>query len=116
MRGGKPYRREIDVAAMFLNNAPEDDLVVAPGDVIYVHRMPVFYIYGEVQRPSSYRIERGMTVRQAIAQGGGTTVRGTDRRLRLHRAGADGKIETITPSLDDLVRPNDVIYVQESIF
>ncbi|MCC7487579.1 MAG: polysaccharide export protein EpsE [Burkholderiales bacterium] len=115
-RNGKPFRREIDVAGMFLNNVPREDIVLSGGDVIYVHRMPVFYIYGEVQRPGSYRVERGMTVRQAISQGGGTTVRGTERRLRLHRRDAGGNMETLTPNLDDPVRADDVVYVSESIF
>jgi polysaccharide export outer membrane protein len=116
VREGKPFRVEIDIAGMFLNNKPQDDLVVSGGDVIYVPRMPLFYIYGEVQRASSYRVERGMTVRQALAQGGGPTVRGTERRLRLYRRGADGKVETLSPSLDDPVQADDVIYVNESIF
>ena len=115
MRDGKPVRREIDIAAMFLSGQ-EQDMVVAGGDVIYVHRMPMFYIYGEVQRPNSYRIERGMTVRQAIALGGGTTQRGTDRRLRLYRRGSGGTIDALTPDLNDLVQADDVIYVTESVF
>jgi polysaccharide export outer membrane protein len=116
IRDGKAFQREIDIAAMFLDNKPQDDLIVAGGDVIYVHRMPIFYIYGEVQKPTSYRVERGMTVRQALAQGGGPTVRGTERRLRLHRRGADGKIQILNPSLDDLVQADDVYYVNESLF
>ena len=90
--------------------------MIAGGDMIYVHRMPMFYIYGEVQRPGSSRLERGMTVRQALAQGGGPTVRGTERRLRIHRRGADGKVEILTPGMDDPVRVDDVIYVNESLF
>ncbi len=116
VREGQPFRREIDVAGMLLNHKLQDDLVVSGGDVIYVHRMPLFYIYGEAQRASSYRVERGMTVRQALAQGGGPTVRGTERRLRLYRRGADGKVETLSPALDDPVQADDVIYVNESIF
>lgn len=116
VREGKPFRVEIDIAGMFLNQKLQDDLVVSGGDVIYVHRMPLYYIYGEVQRPSSYRVERGMTVRQALAQGGGPTVRGTERRLRLYRGGAEGKVETLSPTLDAPVQADDVIYVNESIF
>ena len=33
-----------------------------------------------------------MTVMQAIAAGGGITPRGSDRRLKLRRADADGKV------------------------
>jgi len=113
-RDGKPLRKEIDVVGMFLSGDLEQDIVVAGGDVIYVHRQPVFYIYGEVQRAGSYRVERGMTVRQALAQGGGPTARGTERRLRIYRRG-DAKVEVLTPDLDDAVRPDDVLHVQESL-
>ncbi len=101
---------------MFLGDRLEDDLVVAGGDVIYVHRMPVFFIYGEVQRAGSYRLERGMTVRQALAQGGGPTIRGTQRGLRLYRPGAGGKGEYTTPDLQDPVQQDDVLYVNDSLF
>jgi polysaccharide export outer membrane protein len=116
MRDGKPLRREIDIASLFFENRLHDDLVVAGGDVIYIHRMPVFYIYGEAQRPGSYRVERNMTVRQALVVGGGTTPRGTERRLRLYRRGAGGQTETLSPDLNDLVLPDDVIYVNVSLF
>jgi len=116
VRDGKPFRREVDIAGMFLDNAPQNDLVVAGGDVVYVHRMPIFYIYGEVQRPGSSRVERAMTVRQALAQSGGPTVRGTERRVRLFRRSASGKVERLSPELDDAVLPDDVYYVNESLF
>ena len=115
MRDGKPFRKEIDISGMFLDNKLEEDIIVAGGDVIYLHRMPMFYIYGEVQRPGSYRVERGMTIRQALTVGGGPTVRGTERRLTLHRRNVNGVAET-TPNLNNLVRPDDVLYVGESLF
>jgi polysaccharide export outer membrane protein len=116
VRDGKPFRREIDVSGIFLNNQMQDDLVVADGDEIYVHRAPMFYIYGEVQRPGSYRVERGMTIRQALAQGGGLTGRGTERNLGLYRRGANGVIKLFSTNLNDPVRPDDVLYVGESLF
>jgi polysaccharide export outer membrane protein len=116
LRDGQPFRREVDIPAMFLENKLQNDVVVAGGDVLYVHRMPVFYIYGEVQRPGSSRIERGMTVRQALAQSGGVTARGTERRPRLFRRGADGKVQVLSPALDDLVQPDDVYFMTESLF
>ena len=81
-----------------------------------MHRAPVFYIYGEAQRPGSYRIERDMIIMQALAQGGGPTARGSEKRLRLHRKSASGGVTQIEPQLTDPVLPNDVIYVKESIF
>jgi polysaccharide export outer membrane protein len=116
LRDGKAFRKEIDITGMFLNNKPQDDIVVAGGDVIYVPRQPVFYIYGEVQKPGSYRVGHGMTIRQALAQGGGPTIRGTERSLGLYRRGPDGKVESLSPNLNSPVQANDVLYVKESLF
>jgi polysaccharide export outer membrane protein len=115
-RDGKAFRRVIDIPSIYLNDRPADDITLMGGDAIYVHRAPVFYIYGEAQRPGSFRVERDMTVIQALAQGGGPTGRGTETKLRLHRKAADGTIEQITPKLTDPVMPNDVIYVNERLF
>ena len=115
-RKGKPFRKEIDVPALFLRKGLDDDIPVAAGDVIYVQRAPVFYVYGEVQSPGSYKIQREMTVRQALAQGGGLTPRGNERRLELHRRDADGKLKVHKPKLDDPVQPDDVLQVREALF
>lgn len=115
-RNGKPFRKVIDIPALYLHEKSDEDIFLAGGDVIYVHRAPVFYIYGEAQRPGAYRIERGMTVMQALAQGGGPTTRGSEWWLRLHRKKADGTVEKLSPEMTDPVQPNDIIYVRESIF
>ncbi len=116
VRDGKPFRKEIDIPDLYIGAHPENDIVLAGGDTIYVHRAPVFYIYGEAQRPGAYRIERGMTVMQALAQGGGPTARGSESRLRLHRKTASGAVQQLTPEMNEPVRPDDVIYVRESLF
>ncbi|WP_332814714.1 polysaccharide export protein EpsE [Ramlibacter sp.] len=115
-RAGKPFRKVIDIPALFLNQRGQDDILVHGGDTLYVAKAPVYYIYGEAQRPGPYRIERGMTVQQAVAQGGGPTPRGSLSRLRLTRTGPDGKQVESDARLSDPVLPNDVIYVRESLF
>ncbi|ROZ64527.1 polysaccharide export protein EpsE [Ramlibacter sp. WS9] len=111
-RDGKPFRREIDLAG---GNAT-DDFVVQSGDTIHVNRAPTYYVAGEAQKPGSYRIERGMTVMQALAQSGGPTPRGTMSRLRLTRTGADGSVVQMEPRLNDMIKPGDVLFVRESLF
>jgi polysaccharide export outer membrane protein len=86
------------------------------GETVHVERAPVFYIYGEVTRSGAYRVEPNMTVMQAIAAGGGITPRGSERRLKLRRAGADGKLVETDASLRDIVKTDDVIYVKEALF
>ncbi|ARV20402.1 hypothetical protein AEP_03482 [Curvibacter sp. AEP1-3] len=116
VREGKPFRKEIDIPSIFLDNKAQDNLLLQGGDTIYVHRAPMFFIYGEVQRPGSFRIERDMTIMQALAQGGGPNARGSEKRLRLHRKLANGTVQQIEPQLTDPVQANDVLYVKESIF
>jgi len=116
MRQGKPFRKVIDVPALFVEDKLEDNVVVLPGDTLYTPKAPAFYIYGEAQRNGSHRIERGMTVMQGLATGGGPTQRGSESRLRLYRKSAGGAIELITPTLTDALQAEDVIYVRESLF
>lgn len=115
-RDGQPFRKEIDIPSLFGKNSSPDDLPLQGGDVVYIHKAPVFYLYGEAQKPGAYRIERGMTVQQALAAGGGPTSRGTEWRLRLDRRGPDGKVERLSPERDEPIQPDDVLYVRESLF
>ena len=86
------------------------------GETVYVERAPMFYIYGEVTRAGQYKVEPNMSVMQAIAAGGGMTPRGSDRRLKLRRATADGKWVETDVGLQESVRADDVIYVREALF
>jgi polysaccharide biosynthesis/export protein len=115
-REGQPFRKIIDIPGLFLNQRSEDDILLTGGDTLYVNKAPVFYIYGEAQKPGPYRIERGMTVQQALAQGGGPTARGSGTRLKLTRRDASGKVMELSPQLTDPVKADDVIFVRESLF
>ena len=86
------------------------------GETVHVERAPMFYIYGEVTRAGAYRLEPNMTVMQALAAGGGITPRGSDRRMKLRRTGPDGKAVESDAGLRDQLKPNDVVYVRESLF
>ena len=115
-RQGSPVRWEVEVPLIFDESAPEKDPPVQGGDVIYVDRAPLVYIYGEVQRPGAMRLERSMTVQQALAAGGGPTLRGTERGLRVLRKTPQGQPITLHPSPQDILLPGDVIHVQPSLF
>lgn len=115
-RQGQRYRQEVDLPALFRRDQATDDPVVQNGDAIYVSRAPQVYIYGEVQRPGPLRLERGMTLLQALATGGGLTLRGTDKGIRVHRKDAQGRVQVLQPAMDDVVQEGDVVYVRESLF
>ncbi|HWT72338.1 MAG TPA: polysaccharide export protein EpsE [Oxalicibacterium sp.] len=114
--GGKTERQTIDLLDIMhsADNAKNPQLV--PGDTVYVDRAPRFYIYGEVQRPGAYRVERDMNVVQALSVGGGLSIRGTENGIRIKRRDESGETKVISAHLEDKVRPDDVIYVKESLF
>lgn len=116
MRNGMRFRKEIDIPVLFAGNNELDNIAVTGGDSIFVPRAPVFYIYGEAQKPGVYRVERAMTVMQALATGGGPTSRGSQSRLRLHRKNGNGIVEETNPKASEQIRGDDVIYVRESLF
>jgi polysaccharide export outer membrane protein len=112
---GNSTQRDIDLNKLVGAGAGAD-VSVQNGDVIYVAAQPVFYIYGEVQKPGSYPLQREMTVRQAIATGGGLTVRGTERGLRVSRRDAKGAVQIYKVKLTDALAAGDVVQVKESLF
>ncbi|MEN9866927.1 MAG: hypothetical protein RL748_2517 [Pseudomonadota bacterium] len=116
-RDGKQSRDFFDVPQLLrsgdLEKANPD---LAGGDIVYVERAPRYYVYGEVQRPSVYRLERNMTVLQALSVAGGLTPRGTERGLRIKRRDGAGKVQEIKAKVDDVIQVDDVLSVQESLF
>ena len=84
-------------------------------DIVIVPQMEVFYIYGQVGRPGRYRLEKDMTVMQAIAVASGVTERGNEDGIELRRRDGD-KIRTLRTDLDNSLQANDVIYVKQSFF
>jgi len=115
-RNGRAIKLDIDLPAILQSGKGELDIPVENGDIIYADRAPSAYIYGEIQRPGQFKIERGMTLMQAIAQNGGVTARGTQRGIKVHRRDANGAVTVMDIDLNDPVGRDDVIYIKESLF
>ena len=115
-KDGRQTKQEVDLNKVVGAGNVAANLEVGSEDIIYVPAAAVFYIYGEVQKPGAYPLERNMTVRQALSVGGGLTVRGTERGLVISRRGTDGAIRTIGVGPGDLVKEGDVVRVKESLF
>lgn len=112
---GKPVRYPIDMLRFYAGDMSQN-IEVAEGDFILVPKMDTFYIHGEVKRPGSYRLERGMTVMQALSIGGGLSERGSLRGMKVTRMKADGGTEKVGMELNDRLMPKDVLYVKERLF
>lgn len=115
-RDGKTARETIDVVDMVRKGELDKDVEVAGGDIIFVERAPRAYVTGEVTRPGPFRLERGMTVQQAVSAGGGLSPRGSDSGMKITRKDAGGNPVTINVKASDPVQVDDVIVVRESWF
>jgi polysaccharide biosynthesis/export protein len=115
-RNGQNKKEVVDLIEVVRSGDLQKDLNLVTDDVVYVERAPRFYVYGEVQKPGSYRLERNMTVLQVLSVGGGLTARGTERGMRIKRRDAAGKVTEFKAKHEDLVQIDDVIYIKESLF
>jgi len=114
--GGESRRFEVSLGDMLERGVLSQNITLERQDVIYVPRAPQFYVFGEVQRPGVYRLERGMTVLQALAVGGGLSQRGTANGIKITRRSADGKVSNLDADRADQLLPEDVVTVKERLF
>lgn len=87
------------------------DPQVGSGDKVFVASPATFYIYGEVNTPGAFPLERPMTVQMALARGGGLTALGSAKRVKLVRGGREVKV-----GLNEELRSDDVLVVGERFF
>lgn len=102
--------RSLSLRAIAAAPATQDPQVES-GDKVFVVPPPTFYIYGQVNTPGAFPIERPMTVEMALARGGGLTALGSAKRVKLVRAGKELKV-----GLNEVVRSDDVLVVGERFF
>jgi polysaccharide export outer membrane protein len=114
-QGDEQQKIRVDLVQLLRNGDIEANLLLNDGDIILVPEMDVFYIYGEVHRPGRYRLERNMTVMQALSVASGVTDQGSEKNIILNRRGDNG-LESQSSKLSDELQPNDVIYIKSSFF
>jgi polysaccharide biosynthesis/export protein len=108
-------RVNIDLQKLF-DGDPAVNSGVQGGDTIFVPHAPQFYIYGQVQHPGQYRLMRYTTISQAISIGGGLMPRGTEHGAIVKRVDSSGKERSYSVKKDDVLKPDDVLFIKASIF
>ena len=112
---GQPKKTRVDLVDLLRNGNVKANLQLSNGDIVLVPEMDVFYIYGEVQKPGRYKLERDMTVMQGLSVASGMTPRGSVRGIVLNRL-AGTAITSLGTNLEDRLQPNDVLYVKTAVF
>ena len=84
-------------------------------DTIFIPKMKVFYVTGEVKRPGQYTFMKGMTVLHAVSTAGGFTEKAAKKKVKTVREKEGKKVELHLP-MDNLIEPGDTIVVPESFW
>lgn len=84
-------------------------------DTIFVPKIQVFYVTGEVKRPGQYTFLKGMTLLQGISTAGGFTEKAARRKVIVVRE-RDGKRMEMKPEMEKPIEPLDTIVVPESFW
>lgn len=93
------------------------NVTVMDGDTIYVPRADYFFVFGEVRKPGSYKLEKDLmiTVLKAISLAGGFTEKAAKKKIRVTRE-ENGVQMNYKADFNTEVRPHDIIIVPESFF
>jgi protein involved in polysaccharide export with SLBB domain len=73
-----------------------------------------FYIIGEVRKPGSYPYRKELTIEKAVALAGGFTERASKSNISL--VSEEETRNVTSASLNNTLRPGDIITVNESFF
>lgn len=116
---------EVDLIALLSKGDLAQNVMIKPGDTIYVSSGTGlrFYVLGQVQNPGPYEWVQDITVLEAIKAAGGVKEKGAPNRIRV-RKNYNGHKEEIKVNVldimkgkkkDDIViKPGDTIIVPES--
>ena len=109
--GGATERYYISKLAV---GSSAQDPIVLNGDKIFIPSADaeVFYLSGQVNKPGTYPITEGLTIRTALAAGGGVTENGSENKIKVVRDGKTLK----GVKLEDPVKVRDVITIGERLF
>ncbi len=88
---------------------------VRNGDTIFIPKIKVFYVTGEVKRPGQYTFMKGMTILHAVSTAGGFTEKAARKKLKVVREKGNKK-EELSLNPESLIEPGDTIVVPESFW
>jgi polysaccharide biosynthesis/export protein len=84
-------------------------------DTIFIPRIKVFYVTGEVKRPGQYTFMKGMSLLQAVSTAGGFTEKAARKKVKITREKDGKKVELVIP-LENPIEPGDTVVVPESFW
>ncbi len=106
----------VDLAELMGKQSSDVDVILSNNDNVFVGKAGLVYVTGEVAKPDAYKIKEGTTVIKAITMAGGFSKLASKNKVKLVRI-VDGKEQTLERvSMNEIVKPDDVLVVPESFF
>lgn len=113
---GKTQKQIINLKDILDGANPPSPVELQSGDVLFVPKAPMFYVYGEVLKPGGYRLQTDTSIVQALSLGGGLTPRGSESQITIKRRDPSGKLMEIDAEPSDAILKDDVVHVGERWF
>ena len=120
----QPQKPQTVTISRNLEDHPQSNVRIYPGDSVMVRRADVVYIVGDVAHPSGFLMDNSghLTVLQALALAGGTTSSAKLNGTRIIRKQAAGVTEISVPlknmlrakATDLALEANDILFVPTS--
>ncbi len=100
----------------FLTERLDRDYLVNPRVSVEITSYRPIFILGEVEDPGRFDFEFGLTVRSAVALGGGFTRRARTDVMGIVRRNEQGGLTTLSATQDSAVLPGDTIEIYRRLF
>ncbi|MDY6919788.1 MAG: polysaccharide biosynthesis/export family protein [Pseudomonadota bacterium] len=117
-----PFLGEIRLRGMtvgqlerYITNGLSGDYLVDPKVTVSILSYRNFYVNGEVARPGGFPFQPGLTVRKAISLAGGFTERASRNEIYVVPE-TDANARPRKVNLNALVKPGDIITIEQSFF
>ena len=123
---GEAEYKDIDIDLKgTIEGSTAEDMLLQPDDIIIVERNKTFFVYGEVNRPGEYVLEKDLTAVGSLSIAGGITANGLYGKVKVRRKQTGeaeykdididlkGTIEGSTAE-DMLLQPDDIIIVERN--
>ena len=91
------------------------DYLIKPSVSVTIEEYRPFFISGEVEKPSGYPYQPGLTVDKAAALAGGYTERASKTKIIIRRE-VNGQQTNFNAGGNDAVLPGDIVTIQQSFF
>lgn len=106
----------VDLKRLMETGDAELNIPIMDNDTVFIAKAGMVYVTGEVDSPGAYKYEEGTTILKAISVAGGFTSIASKNKIRIVRivAGKEQTLEKVT--LQEVVKPGDVVVVPESFF